>query len=602
MRTFLKDVYRIWKLNGISLFLFELIYRVATSAVIIRLTDWFISISLKQQKYSYLTAENFVKFICHPLTLILLAVILLCMAFAVLLEISAVFWCIQCSMLNEKTYVPGIIKNGITNSFLFIRHHPVFWSVYMLGTMPFLGLHFIIWEIANVKILEFTAIQIYKVFPVTWLLVLLCVIIVAGSVIITFSLPYCITENRRIRLGIKLAAVRLKRHLGKSVAGVVLMQILVLAVTAAAYLIAVALIVGVIVIFMKPSFRISGVLTYGNGAKSIIGLCAGSAGIIFGLLAVGGIYFPRRGKQYLKRISQKNRGKYRVFRRRSAAYLVTSLLIAAEAGGILYVNLARGNVNNMVLSSFSVTAHRGGALMAPENTMSAMEYAVASMSDYAEIDVQETKDDILVLLHDNNLKRTTGLNANVWDMAYQEVAQLDAGVKFNKRFLGEKVPTLDEIIKYSKGKIRLNIEVKSNGHNKNIVSKVIKCIEDNDFEDQCILTSMNYGFLKQAKELNPDIKTGYIMTMTYGSIRDIECADLFSVKHTYVTRWFVKEAHACGKEVHAWTVNYPGDIQRMITYGADGVITDDPALVHRIYLGEEDKKTGFWGLMKYAVK
>ncbi len=102
MRTFLKDVYRIWKLNGISLFLFELIYRVATSAVIIRLTDWFISISLKQQKYSYLTAENFVKFICHPLTLILLAVILLCMAFAVLLEISAVFWCIQCSMLNEK--------------------------------------------------------------------------------------------------------------------------------------------------------------------------------------------------------------------------------------------------------------------------------------------------------------------------------------------------------------------------------------------------------------------------------------------------------------------------------------------------------------------
>ncbi len=81
----------------------------------------------------------------------------------------------------------------------------------------------------------------------------------------------------------------------------------------------------------------------------------------------------------------------------------------------------------MVLSSFSVTAHRGGALMAPENTMSAMEYAVASMSDYAEIDVQETKDDILVLLHDNNLKRTTGLNANVWDMAYQEVAQLDAG-------------------------------------------------------------------------------------------------------------------------------------------------------------------------------
>ena len=524
------------------------------------------------------------------------------MAFMVLLEVSAVFWCIQCSMLQEKTYVPGIIKNGFRNSFLFIRSHPIFWSLYMLGTMPFLGLHFIIWEIANVKILEFTVLQIYKLFPKTWLLVLLCVAIVAGSVIITFSLPYCITENRRIRLGIRMAAVRLKRHFGKSVAGVVLMQLLVLAVTLAAYLLAAALIVAVIMIFMRPSYRVSGVLTYGNGAKSIIGLFAGSAGVIFGLIAVGGIYFPRRGRQYLKRISQKSRGTYRVFRRRTVTYLVTALLIAAEAGGILYMNLARGNVNNVVLSSFSVTAHRGGALMAPENTMSAMEYAVESLSDYAEIDVQETKDDLLVLLHDNNLKRTTGLNANIWELTYQEVAQLDAGVRFNKRFLGEKVPTLDEIIKYSKGKIRLNIEVKSNGHNQNIVSKVIKCIEDNGFEDQCILTSMNYGFLKQAKELNPKIKTGYIMTMTYGSIKDIECADLFSVKHTYVTRWFVKEAHACGKEVYAWTVNYPGDVKRMITYGTDGVITDDPALVHRIYLGEEDKKTGFWGLMKYAIK
>ena len=538
MRTFLKDVFRIWKINGVSLFLFELIYRIAASAAIMNLTELFISISLKQQKFSYLTAENYVAFISNPLTLVLLAVILLCMAFMVLLEVSAVFWCIQCSMLQEKTYVPGIIKNGFRNSFLFIRSHPIFWSLYMLGTMPFLGLHFIIWEIANVKILEFTVLQIYKLFPKTWLLVLLCVAIVAGSVIITFSLPYCITENRRIRLGIRMAAVRLKRHFGKSVAGVVLMQLLVLAVTLAAYLLAAALIVAVIMIFMRPSYRVSGVLTYGNGAKSIIGLFAGSAGVIFGLIAVGGIYFPRRGRQYLKRISQKSRGTYRVFRRRTVTYLVTALLIAAEAGGILYMNLARGNVNNVVLSSFSVTAHRGGALMAPENTMSAMEYAVESLSDYAEIDVQETKDDLLVLLHDNNLKRTTGLNANIWELTYQEVAQLDAGVRFNKRFLGEKVPTLDEIIKYSKGKIRLNIEVKSNGHNQNIVSKVIKCIEDNGFEDQCILTSMNYGFLKQAKELNPKIKTGYIMTMTYGSIKDIEC-------EAYVCHPVVRKRSAC---------------------------------------------------------
>ena len=108
--------------------------------------------------------------------------------------------------------------------------------------------------------------------------------------------------------------------------------------------------------------------------------------------------------------------------------------------------------------------------------------------------------------------------------------------------------------------------------------------------------------MQQAKELNPDIRTGYIMTMTYGSVRDIDAADFFSVKYTYVTAAFVQEAHSCGKEVHAWTVNYPGDIQRMITYGVDGIITDDPALAHEVYLGEGNAQSSFGSLLRYVIK
>ena len=104
-------------------------------------------------------------------------------------------------MLNEKTYVPGIIKTESQTASCLSGTIRFSGASTCLERCRFWGCILLSGEIANVKILEFTAIQIYKVFPVTWLLVLLCVIIVAGSVIITFSLPYCITENRRIRLG-----------------------------------------------------------------------------------------------------------------------------------------------------------------------------------------------------------------------------------------------------------------------------------------------------------------------------------------------------------------------------------------------------------------
>ena len=144
------------------------------------------------------------------------------------------------------------------------------------------------------------------------------------------------------------------------------------------------------------------------------------------------------------------------------------------------------------------------------------------------------------LLYTSNLKRVTGLNANIWNLTYDEVSQLDAGIKFHKKFRGEKIPTLNEVIECCKGKIRLNIEIKYNGHNSQIVKKVVKIIEDQGFEDSCVLTSMNYKFLEQAKELNPKITTGYTMSMIYGDLSKLTAADFFSVKYTYLNQGFVR--------------------------------------------------------------
>ncbi len=325
-------------------------------------------------------------------------------------------------------------------------------------------------------------------------------------------------------------------------------------------------------------------------------------GTVAGLLFMY-TFFARSEKPVVIRQSPQPRGRFlAVMTGRYMTFMVTVLIFALESILILY--FAGTSVPNKAAAQnyVAVTAHRGGARMAPENTISAMEYAIEAMADYAEIDVQETKDGEIVLLHDNNLKRVTGLNANIWNLTYDEVSQLDAGIKFHKKFRGEKIPTLNEVIECCKGKIRLNIEIKYNGHNSQIVKKVVKIIEDQGFEDSCVLTSMNYKFLEQAKELNPKITTGYTMSMIYGDLSKLTAADFFSVKYTYLNQGFVRRAHALGKEVCAWTLNYQGDMQRMVDCGADNIITDDPELVRKVILGELEQNPSFFTLLKYAMK
>lgn len=107
-----------------------------------------------------------------------------------------------------------------------------------------------------------------------------------------------------------------------------------------------------------------------------------------------------------------------------------------------------------------ITAHRGASGSAPENTLIALQKAIEAGADYAEIDVQETSDGRLVLLHDPDLKRTTGLKKNIWQTTYNELKHLDAGSWFSDEFSAERIPLLEDAIELVRGKMLLNIELK----------------------------------------------------------------------------------------------------------------------------------------------
>ena len=139
-----------------------------------------------------------------------------------------------------------------------------------------------------------------------------------------------------------------------------------------------------------------------------------------------------------------------------------------------------------------VTAHRGYSTAAPENTLPAFQLAIDHHSDRAELDVQMTKDGVVMVTHDTSLRRCTGRNANIYDLTFAQVRELDAGRWFSARYAGTQIPTLEEVLDLCKGKIQLNIEIKPNAATPELEAETVRIIREKGFEKDCVITSQSY--------------------------------------------------------------------------------------------------------------
>ncbi len=262
-----------------------------------------------------------------------------------------------------------------------------------------------------------------------------------------------------------------------------------------------------------------------------------------------------------------------IFRKRNIPIVIVG---AIAVSGLFSYGVLYEFENNK--SQVDITAHRGNVMYAPENTIAALTTAAGNGADYAEIDVQQTRDGELILLHDSSLKRTTGENSNIWELTLKEVKELDAGSWFDESFTGEEIPTLGEAIEASKGKIKLNIEIKINGHGDDIVNKVVDEIYKYGIQNDCVVTSLDYDTLQAVENRASSLNTGYIMFVAMGDLSQLNI-DFYSVEETNVTEKFVTNAHLLGREVHVWTINEADDMDKLINLGVDGIITDNEILL-----------------------
>jgi len=220
-----------------------------------------------------------------------------------------------------------------------------------------------------------------------------------------------------------------------------------------------------------------------------------------------------------------------------------------------------------------VIGHRGAAGLEPENTLRSVRRAIELGVDRVEVDVRVSRDGRLVIMHDETVDRTTNGHGYIRELTLNELRSLDAG-------MGEKIPTLEEILEFTMGKAKLEIELKV----PEATEPTIQLIEELNAENDVIVISFIHELLDRVYDLNPNIKTGALFFDVPKVILRIALKVHASSIHVYyrnVNSELVREAHKSGLEVAVWNPNRIEEMREMIGLGVDAIGSDRPdILIH----------------------
>jgi len=262
----------------------------------------------------------------------------------------------------------------------------------------------------------------------------------------------------------------------------------------------------------------------------------------------------------------------------SQRWLLSGTIIAAlVATGIGYILLNSVRLEEDVI----VIAHRGAAGTAPENTLASVRQALTDGADVVEIDVQETADGEVVVIHDSDLMKIGGVDLKIWDATMEDLTTIDIGSHFDSRFQDERVPTLRQVLDECRDKAIVDIELKYYGHEQQLEQRVVDIVEEAEMEDQVILMSLKYAAVQKLKSMRPEWTVGLLTATAIGDLTKRE-ADFLAVNTGIFSTRLVARAHDRNKPVYVWTVNDAVDVSRYASLGADGVITDFPARARQV--------------------
>ncbi|MEM9575494.1 MAG: glycerophosphodiester phosphodiesterase family protein [Pseudomonadota bacterium] len=261
-------------------------------------------------------------------------------------------------------------------------------------------------------------------------------------------------------------------------------------------------------------------------------------------------------------------------------YLAAPIIAVVLAVGSLTISGALSNRFGG-MEDVQVIGHRGAAASRPENTMAAVLKAVEDGADWVEIDVQETADGEVIVVHDSDFMKSAGVPTKIWDVTMEEVAEIDIGSWFDPAYADQRALLLRDVLAAVKDRSNLLIELKYYGHDVDLENRVIALVEAVGMQDQIATMSLKYPAVQKMRQLRPGWRTGVLAATAVGNLAGLE-GDFLAVSMGRVTPALIAAADAAGKDVYAWTVNDPVSMSRMISVGVDGLITDEPALAREV--------------------
>ncbi|OGS13056.1 MAG: hypothetical protein A2234_09655 [Elusimicrobia bacterium RIFOXYA2_FULL_58_8] len=259
--------------------------------------------------------------------------------------------------------------------------------------------------------------------------------------------------------------------------------------------------------------------------------------------------------------------------------------------------------------AMQVQGHRGSRGTHPEDTLPAFEEALRAGVDVLELDLGVTKDNVVVVSHDQHINQVICLGPEgkpiekaplINSLTLAEVKQYDCGTLKNPRFPrqtpvpGTRIPTLAEVFNLAAAskhpgaaKVRFNIETKIDpGQPGNspapaaFAKLVVELVKQHQLEDRVIIQSFDYRTLAEVKKLSPRILKAQLTSDDLLAPEDAvnsAKAEILSPYFQWINKEVVEQAHKAGIQVIPWTLNEPAEWETAVAYGVDGIITDYPA-------------------------
>lgn len=605
LKNIAAKIYKTFRIALPKILFFEILFKAFTAIFVMPLLSGIMSFALEISGRSFVANSSIISFLLSPVGIILAIFLIIFAVFFVYIEFSVLIIIIYYGYNGKKIKIKHALKLAMMKIHSLINIQILAFAVYTLLLLPLANMGIVSSILPYLDLPNFVVTSLSQTFGGALLIFIFSAVIIMIGSQLAYALPIMVLEN----IPFMKAAVRSKVVMKKTSLKLALMEILFFLVWL--MLTIVPLMILVVILEFKDviAFNMSDILL-NFGISWYTFICFVSFGLMwvlenffmpmiltvmtvayleldgslasvdedklpiekksilhkrfFGLPSISSVWIKIIRLSFFKKYEH-------VF---VAVFFAITLVLVANA-----IDTVVDTYMWPVPQTDPIVMGHRGSLKGVENTLEAIQGAIDDGADYVEIDVQLSKDGIPVVVHDTNLSRLVGEKLTVYDHTAEELSKM---VLKQNEFQG-RISTLQQVIEYCKGKIKLNIELKQHGYeNEDLVKKVMEVVENEKFQDDCVFQSLTYDLVQHMKEEYPENKVGYIVYGNLGTPDSIGImrlnVDFLVMEEGFTSQKLVKACRKANVKLFVWTVNNEEEMLRFLRMGVDGIITDEPDL------------------------